>query len=837
MTRFSRVILISLILWVALAFYYAPEIKHKGGITFGLIQDISAIYGFYPWDTFSFKELNSGLFPLWNPLNALGEPHLANMQTAVFYPLTWLKFLFGMRLLSLDLILLFRLYLAGIFTYAFARRRGFNFTASAVSALSFMLTGYFTRHIYMSHLNVEILIPLVMLTFGEMAHGGVKWFIASAAAVWLTIVGGFPEATFYTLLLGASYFLWSAPSRRWPLLFGSAFIGFIASLAQSLPFLEYMSQAWFYHPAGIGQVHNDIKYVFTLWTPWFFGTNDISPLVPFLTPYFGLVPLALAIGAMRKGREWRQISFFVGALLFCLFMIYGIPPIHWLAYVPPFDVTLNYKYAVPPAAFCVAILAGMGAHELLEGAGNRKVIFAALILGLTIPLAVILDRAGIFVPYKHLAHRILLAEPIVSAIFLIAIVASVKKSKKVAAVFLVVLASWLPVKGNRPQYVDVRGFTTADQEVNYVFSVPDLKRFTAGDLVITPDRNLLFGISDFRYYNPMYNKRYSDFIMRINGLKDDAELRQHFANHSMLTPEQDIIRDEWPKLAALQWWIGDGPPGTIDLIPELAARGNWRTIQQGMIGTENFGSPVFFYPSLFAHSPSEVSLQIRAPAKGSLRFRPSFINYPKKSDGADFILIVADGENKKVEFSKFIEPTDKEKEYTIPLSEFAGKDVTLNFITTPGPKGDNTNDWTIWVEPSLGDMEPEGWTRLSGKLERIWKRKGDAQWGWMEGNCPGTKVNVKHISSQIMEVSSPSCEGGRTVISYAAYPGWRALGADSEIKIESAMNVFQAVKDGGDFRLIYFPQSFHLGLWVSITSIVLIVFILAKPLLARSLIR
>ena len=104
----------------------------------------------------------------------------------------------------------------------------------------------------------------------------------------------------------------------------------------------------------------------------------------------------------------------------------------------------------------------------------------------------------------------------------------------------------------------------------------------------------------------------------------------------------------------------------------------------------------------------------------------------------------------------------------------------------------------------------------------------------MEGKCAGEKVDVKRVSSQSFSVSSPGCQAGKTVVSYAAYPGWRAFSKDVEVKIETSMDVFQAMKGGGNLQLVYEPMSFRIGLWVSIMSVIFsMVFIFRRSNLLR----
>jgi len=832
--KVARFAVVSIVLLTALAVHYYPVITQEGGITFGLIQDITSIYGFYPWDTFSLRELKMGLFPLWNPHNALGEPHLANMQTALFYPLTWLKFAFGMKLSALDLVLLLRLYLAGLFTYLFARRLGLGVTASLVSALSFMLTGYFTRHIYMSHLNVEILIPAVMLTFGELARrGGAKWFTAAVATVWLTIVGGFPEATLYALALGALYYLWTAPRSRWPLMFAAIALGTLASAAQALPFIEYVSQAWFYHPQGMGAVHREIKYFFTLWTPWFFGANNVSPLAPFLTPYIGLAPLALAIAALKRkrgGGRW----FFAGAAAVCFGLIYGIPPFSWLGLIPPLDITINYKYAAPPAAFCIAALAGMGAQELLDGLSGKKVANVLGVLIAIVIIAVVLNRIGVFAPYHHLRANDFgfIAHPVFSAALLALVVILVAAElKNFAAVLLVLVCALQPVGGNRPVYDDAVEKALNSPEAAYLKNHIGEGRFSAQDHIIFPDINLLSGFNDLRYYNPMYTQSYANLIMKGNRIDNDPELRQHFADHSMLAPEQNNVLDKWWRLANLQWWIGEGPPGSDDLMMDILVEADWRAERKGMIGGTGADPSGLRRTSILAHPPAEIALKIQVPYKGRLKFRPQiFPETCKDSDGVSFNVLVEDEERRKTVFSMFSPPDPKAKEYIVSLSEYYGKIINLVFITTGGSQDRLECDWSNWVSPTLESQRPQGWKQVLSVSDRLWERTEKSRWGWIERGCENAKVEVKRINSQSLDIKSQPCSQGELVIGNTSYPGWRAFSETGEVKIESSMGIFQSLDGGGNFRLAYEPAAFRIGLWVSIASFISLLFFVSYPI-------
>src|SRR5512139_1122612 len=79
---------------------------------------------FLPFSLFQRAELLAGRLPLWNPYTYAGHPFLADVQAAVFYPLSNLVLLLTLpfesaaaRLYVLQLEALVELILAGFFTF------------------------------------------------------------------------------------------------------------------------------------------------------------------------------------------------------------------------------------------------------------------------------------------------------------------------------------------------------------------------------------------------------------------------------------------------------------------------------------------------------------------------------------------------------------------------------------------------------------------------------------------------------------------------------------------------------------------------------------------------
>ena len=101
----------------------------------------TSMYQFWTWHQLVKTITLSGQWPLWNPLLGNGTPLLANLQTAFFYPLNLLYFLIPVEH-GLTLSVILHLMLAGVLMFVYARAIGLTRFAAAVSALTYMLSGY-----------------------------------------------------------------------------------------------------------------------------------------------------------------------------------------------------------------------------------------------------------------------------------------------------------------------------------------------------------------------------------------------------------------------------------------------------------------------------------------------------------------------------------------------------------------------------------------------------------------------------------------------------------------------------------------------------------------------
>ena len=83
----------NLLVWFFSPWKEEQWLQYPGGVYKQGLFGFDTIRQIYPWRSFSTDQLLKLQWPLWNPYQFSGAPHLANFQTAVFYPLNLLYLL------------------------------------------------------------------------------------------------------------------------------------------------------------------------------------------------------------------------------------------------------------------------------------------------------------------------------------------------------------------------------------------------------------------------------------------------------------------------------------------------------------------------------------------------------------------------------------------------------------------------------------------------------------------------------------------------------------------------------------------------------------------------
>jgi hypothetical protein len=133
---------------------------------------------FLPWRAFAWDIISSGHLPLWNPLNGMGAPLLANYQSALAYPPNWLLFILdasggvGWAAWGQAILVAAHLAWAGFGMALLARKLGLNELAQTVCGLAFGMSGYMVaRSGFLSINAAAAWLPWVILCIQSLEPG------------------------------------------------------------------------------------------------------------------------------------------------------------------------------------------------------------------------------------------------------------------------------------------------------------------------------------------------------------------------------------------------------------------------------------------------------------------------------------------------------------------------------------------------------------------------------------------------------------------------------------------------------------------------------------------
>lgn len=383
----------------------------------GVIAGQSFFWGlpslqFVPWRIFAFQQAAQGILPWWNSLNGAGAPLIANYQSAIFYPFTWLTF--AAIPWTMSLLALAHLVAAGWGMARLTSRLGAPALGQAIAALAFGLTSYLVARLgtYPIITTAAWSPWLIWAAVGilEDRPRSTGWTALFTA---LLLLAGHAQTAFYTLLLMMLFLLYTATRQRlWTktrllrLLIALA-LGTAASLIQLVPTAELLLSS----QRGDG-VDYDFAMNFSyaparllnLAAPNVFGSPaDGSYFTEGAyfedAVYVGMIPLISAAAAMigyfrasraeAAGFAARQIPFWIAVFVTGVIMAFGrYTPVFPFFYehVPTFDLfqaPVRWHFWT---IFSLSVLAAFGARCWMYARSSprllrwtRRLTFAAIV--------------------------------------------------------------------------------------------------------------------------------------------------------------------------------------------------------------------------------------------------------------------------------------------------------------------------------------------------------------------------------------------------------------------------------------------------------------------------
>lgn len=410
---------------------------------------------FYPFRHFAAAEWGQGRVPLWNPFVFAGHPFLADVQTAVFYPLSLANALLhssaGLPMIALEAEMAIHYPLAALFTYLLGKRLIGSRLGATIAALAFTFGGFLTSYPAQQLAIVEaaVWLPLIVLclemaasavpkapagatavpnqgrpapqratgtremmasTPGAAAGGlGLRWYVAAGLAFGVSILAGHPQTALFISYASLAYLVYRTVTlrRAWgPALVGAVVfvaVGFGLAAVQVLPTAELLGASTRasmpYEAAAHGY---ERRALLGILLPGWRGEKAL---------YVGVLPLLLAGLAMWRAALARRRDPMDGTgapfptgfmvVLAVLAVVASLGGRGYLFralyhYAPGFALFRDQERIIYLYGFAVSLLAGSGAsylHRLAVG-GLAKPRWLSRALALAL-VCVLLGSAGL----------------------------------------------------------------------------------------------------------------------------------------------------------------------------------------------------------------------------------------------------------------------------------------------------------------------------------------------------------------------------------------------------------------------------------------------------------
>lgn len=394
---------------------------------------------FWAFRVYTARAFAQGRLPLWSDNFYSGHPFLADVQSAIFYPisLVWTLIVIALRganftLLDLELEAIFHFILTGAFTFLFAQRLIGSRAAALVSALTFTFGGYLTSYPpqQLAILETATWLPLILffLDRGTAANSQSPIsnlqslnFIAAGIVLGIAALAGHPQTLLFVVYACVIYFVYCV--LRTPLeVQGSRFevsgfkfhvLGFTFHVSRFMPpVLRFafalvlaagISAAQWIPAFEYQQVSTRVAITWAEAARGFPTLDPLQMILPgfvsaFQSPlYIGILPLWLAIFALWVNRRREKIfwAFLVLGSFLVAFGFYAFAYALFYLAVPGFALFRGQERLALVISFALAILAGYGFRDLTRAFDVRRAQRAWALL----PAGIVIGLMFVFTLY------------------------------------------------------------------------------------------------------------------------------------------------------------------------------------------------------------------------------------------------------------------------------------------------------------------------------------------------------------------------------------------------------------------------------------------------------
>jgi hypothetical protein len=369
-----------------------PAVKANTGILFTQIA---------PWTRIARDTLRAGEAPLWNRMSASGAPLLANQQTAIFHPLTFLGILLPLgKAFTLSASL--RLFLVAFFTFILLRNWEIATGAAMFGAAAYTFCSFHIVWLLFPLGLSTMMLPICLAGVQELVrHTRGRSYALLLLGLSLAVLGGHPESALWVWIVTMLFAIGTCTNVRQLPLIASAFV--MAMLLTAffwLPTLRVLRETPRFqsvqsreaNPADHGLTY---EWLLPLITPNALGTPANGTYTPprgqhaavlndygeVASGYAGLATLALAVAALLVVPRRRPLVIAICLMVFS-FLTFGEAPL-WrdlVRAIPFVGISIHQRLRVFwDLGVCIA--AALTIDAAMRGERPRRIAIAfALVL-------------------------------------------------------------------------------------------------------------------------------------------------------------------------------------------------------------------------------------------------------------------------------------------------------------------------------------------------------------------------------------------------------------------------------------------------------------------------
>jgi hypothetical protein len=848
----------------------------------------------------------------WDPYPFAGLPALARGElysNRIYFILS----AFLPTLFALSWMAVVNMSLASIFMFMLLREIGVNRFAAILGSMAFAFNGYLVVWMTQYHsYSSMVWLPLIFLAFERgLQRKDWRWTLLGALVYALLNLSGYILTSVYSGVTLALYAAWRSSTiwfhtKSWrsssvPLLYCGLIlsIGAILSAPQLLLTLQLYINSQRIESYGALIFYN-LKFVIArLLSPDIFGSPVLGDTYlgasnyTETSLYFGLLPLLFLIYVpflTRRKIGWAAALFG----LFALLAVHGVPPLrNMISFLYPVFLKTTPLRIFYIVAFTWVIAIALVADFVTENSSPDRLRFfiflpfllAAGLVGLLIlsqqPIDTLPPWLGAwlasFPPLKTTAilRSVLLLISLGIIFWLWSISTRTWVFQLLAIIILVIdLFSW----GMRYNPVLDPELVLPDTPSLQALSDKVIKESPPARAVNISSNQILLDLTAQHYRIPIITgysswvlSRYLEYVNLINyriktlpnyvyfsdcchPLMNALNIRYVYAPsttnitsyslydfYTNLSSATKVSTDD-SAVYQTTWYVANSQKPVIETLPPV-----------------RLDYVIQISPS--THFVSEIGLD------------PT--NAENTNSGASFTICIKTDDQITCPYSKRIAPLENTNNpglipVDLDLSQFAGKQITLQLITMPVSDERSTQPSAGWVNPLLVDPDNNSLKLVYSGPNRIYENtkalprawlvhsayqvpKGDIEqvkaflsnpsidlsaysvvetpdhWGWVSYNSNPTKTpdRVEFVSynPERETIHIETTQPGWLVLSDAIYPGWEVTVDGSNQPVFTA-NLFMrsvAVPAGShDIVFYYQPKLFYIGLTITIFGIVMI---------------